>query len=190
MGRLNRHATQTQTAELVVYRNHTDREWQPYSQLEWEESFNRIQRIHTSTDLYNQLGNYYNTIHQRNQTNQNLTQQLQHEMELLNFESVWEFVRDNTDGHEQDSVFIPRSQREWTEVKDELLNPDTRHNARGRFAVLTATLPKRFELLDRDSSAFTRIWFDNDLLQEDILMPNWTNMADVYDNTIGLDRWI
>ena len=190
MGRLNRNA-QAQTAELVVYRNQTPREWQPYSQLEWTESFNRIQNIHNSTDLYNQLDNYYNIIHQNNQNNQTLTQDLQDEMELLNFEGVWEFVRDNTDGREQDSVFIPRTNQEWTEAKDDLLNPDTRRDARGRLAMLTATLPRQFEVLDRDvTSNFTQTWFDNDLLQEDILMPNWNNMADVYDDVIGLDRWI
>ena len=32
--------------------------------------------------------------------------------------------------------------------------------------------------------------FDADLLQENILMPNWTDMNTVYDVNLGLDIWI
>lgn len=190
MGRLNRNAEAT-TAELVVYQSKIPHDYQPYSEIEWDESFKKIQQIHNSAELYNQLDDYYTTINQRNQTNQDLTQELQDQMELLNFEEVWEFVRDNTDGREQDSVFIPRTDQEWKDAKRDLLNPDSRSDSIKRLAMLTATLPRQFDTLVRDTnSGFRENWFDNDLLQEDILMPNWNNIADVYDEMIGLDRWI
>lgn len=200
MGRLNRNSEfeewyvkMATTAELVVYRNQTQTgiEWLPYSEIEWSESFNRIKQIHNSTELYNQLDDYYATINQRNQTNQNLAAELENEMVLLNFEGVWEFVRDHTDGYEKDSIFIPRTYQEWEDAKRDLLNPDSRSDSIKKLAMLTATLPRQFDTLVNDTNSdFTQDWFDNDLLQENIFMPKWDNMVDVYDEMIGLDRWI
>ena len=144
MGRLDREG-RNPNATLTVYRNQPSPtnpgdEWIPYTQLEWEESHNRIQQIQNSQDLYAELPRYYRHIAVTDQRSINLANELRRHMTRLDFPQVWEFVRRFIGDTRQETVYIPED-HEWDEVKANLLNERTRRDFQKRYVTLTANLP-------------------------------------------------
>lgn len=187
MGRLDREG-RNPNATLTVYRNQPSPanpgdEWIPYTQLEWEESHNRIQQIQNSQDLYAELPRYYRHIAVTDQRSINLANELRRHMTRLDFPQVWEFVRRFIGDTRQETVYIPED-HEWDEVKANLLNERTRRDFQKRYVTLTANLPGTPRRLGIEDM------FDPDLMEHNMLLPLRNRLTDVYDDDIGLDIWL
>lgn len=82
MGRLNREA-ENDRASLVVYEY--DKEHRPYSQLELDESEERLKVVKDSIDLYSLLDKYYESISEKNELYKNQSKELDGRITKLDF---------------------------------------------------------------------------------------------------------
>ena len=179
MGRLNREGLDP-NAKLVVYP--TDGSEIPYSKLEFDESWNRLQNIHNSKDLYDILEQYYGEISAKNKRNITKTAELETYVQNLDFEKVWTFVKNELfTEDDRDSVFIPELEN-WDEVKDALINNTLKYNFK-EYGKFTATLPRSVYKIGIE-------YFDEKLLEKNILLPKKEHLKTIYDENVGLDKWI
>ena len=183
MGRLNREV-ENQSAEITIFKGQRD-DWLPYSELEWKKSLDIIKTIHTSEDLYDLLPDYYKEIFEENQKNRKLLDELKIHMTNLDFEKIWEFIRNKAlPDDQQDSVYIPKSEQHWHEMKYAFSDPKKSKNLIRRFSRYTAQLPKNPEKLGIVD------YFDDDLYERNVLLPKLEHISDIYDHKVGLDKWI
>jgi CRISPR-associated endonuclease/helicase Cas3 len=179
MGRLNREGTDS-NAKLVIYQ--TDDDPTPYSPLEFAESWSRIHNIHNSKDLYGILEQYYSEISTRNSRNIDNTVELEDYIHRMDFDSVWDFVNRHVFAEDdRDTVFIPELEN-WDGVKNVLMTNLTK-DAYKKFGEFTASLPVSVDKIGREL-------FDQDLLEKNILLPKKENLETVYDENMGLDKWL
>lgn len=179
MGRLNREGLDP-NAKLVVYP--TDGSEIPYSKLEFDESWNRLQNIHNSKDLYDILEQYYDEISAKNKRNITKTAELETYVQNLDFEKVWTFVKNELfTEDDRDSVFIPELEN-WDEVRDALINNTLKDNFK-KYGEFTATLPRSVYKIGIE-------YFDEKLLEKNILLPKKEHLKTIYDENVGLDKWI
>ena len=182
MGRLNREAETPDPATMIVFR--LDSDWLPYSQLEFEESLHIIKMIRTSQELYAQLPGYYDKISEKNQKNKRLAQELEHKTSRLEFDEIWNFVYRNVLSEDsRGSVLIP-SPDEWEEVKEHYSRKGDRPR-RGRlnpYADIMAELPKTPAELK-----ITNL-FDQELMENGILLPKKDCINKLYNEKTGLDE--
>lgn len=179
MGRLNREGLDPD-AKLVVYP--TDGNELPYSKLEFDESWKRLQNIRNSKELYSILEQYYGEISARNKRNIAKTVELETYVQNLDFEKVWTFVKNELFADDdRDSVFIPELEN-WDELKDALVNNQLKDNFK-KYGLLTATLPRSVDKIGRE-------YFDEELIEKNILLPKKEHLRTVYDENMGLDKWI
>jgi CRISPR-associated endonuclease/helicase Cas3 len=178
MGRLNREGLDPD-AKLVVYP--TDGSELPYSKLEFDESWKRLENIHNSKELYAILEQYYGEISARNKRNIAKTVELETYIQNLDFEKVWTFVKNELFADDdRDSVFIPELEN-WDELKDALVNNQLKDNFK-KYGLLTATLPRSVDKIGRE-------YFDEELLEKNILLPKKEHLKTIYDENMGLDKW-
>ncbi len=182
MGRLNREGEKPD-AKLVIYPNGNSPV--PYSELEFSITQEKIKNISNSTDIYNILEDYYEKIHDRNLSNSDGTNQLERHISEMDFEKVWNFVREKIfEENDRDTVFIP-DEKDWDFVKKELL--DGRANMTDdrfkKFGELTASLPIPFYKIGDEL-------FDEELMDMNILLPKKDHLREIYDQNIGLDKWL
>lgn len=179
MGRLNREGLDP-NAKLVVYP--TDGSEIPYSKLEFDESWNRLQNIHNSKDLYDILEQYYGEISAKNKRNIAKTAELETYVQNLDFEKIWTFVKNELFAEDdRDSVFIPELEN-WDKVKDALVNNQLKDNFK-KYGEFTATLPRSVYKIGIE-------YFDEKLLEKNILLPKKEHLKTIYDENVGLDKWI
>jgi CRISPR-associated endonuclease/helicase Cas3 len=179
MGRLNREGTDS-NAKLVIYQ--TDNDPIPYSPLEFAESWSRIHNIHSSKDLYDILEQYYSEISARNSRNIDNTVELENYIRRMDFGNVWDFVNKHVFAEDdKDTVFVPELEN-WDEVKNVLMTNLTK-DAYKKFGEFTASLPVSVDKIGREL-------FDQDLLEKNILLPKKENLETVYDENMGLDKWL
>ncbi|MGC1709588.1 MAG: CRISPR-associated helicase Cas3' [Nitrosotalea sp.] len=179
MGRLNREGLHPD-AKLVIYS--TDGNELPYSQLEFAESQKRLENIHNSKELYGILEQYYSDISARNKRNIAKTDELENCIKNLDFEGVWKFVKNELFAEDdRDSVFIPEL-KDWDELKDALVNNQLKDNFK-KYGLLTATLPRSVYKIGTE-------YFDEALLEKNILLPKKEHLKTIYDENMGLDKWI
>ena len=179
MGRLNREGLDP-NAKLVVYP--TDGSEIPYSKLEFDESWNRLQNIHNSKDLYDILEQYYGEISAKNKRNITKTAELETYVQNLDFEKIWTFVKNELFAEDdRDSVFIPKLEN-WDEVRDALINNTLKDNFK-KYGEFTATLPRSVYKIGIE-------YFDEKLLEKNILLPKKEYLETIYDEKVGLDKWI
>ena len=179
MGRLNREGLDPD-AKLVVYP--TDSSELPYSKLEFDESWKRLENIHNSKELYGILEQYYSDISARNKRNIAKTEELETYIQNLDFEKVWTFVKNELFADDdRDSVFIPELEN-WDELKDALVNNQLKDNFK-KYGLLTATLPRSVYKIGIE-------YFDEELLEKNILLPKKEHLKTIYDENMGLDKWI
>jgi CRISPR-associated endonuclease/helicase Cas3 len=181
MGRLNREA-ENDDARLVIY--DYDDEYRPYSQLELRESEMILRTVKNSVELYSKLGQYYASISEKNNLYKNYAEELQEYIMKLDFDNIWDFINKHVLSEDkQDSVLIPEIE-EWEETKKALMKKKlTRHDYR-KFSVITASLPPSFGVLENKD------YFDNDLFEQNILLPKKECLNEVYDRRMGTDKLI
>ena len=183
MGRLNREAEDDQ-ANLVVY--DYDKNHKPYSQLEFKESEERLGLIKNSIDLYSSLPEYYQSISEKNNLYKEYTEELNNRIAKLDFDGIWEFINNHVFLEEdRDTVLIPESEQ-WNKIKEILIRKDFRlTKAEFRmFSSISASLPKTiYELGIQD-------YFDEDGIERNILLPKKEYLSEVYDSTLGTDKWL
>lgn len=179
MGRLNREGLDPY-AKLVVYP--TDGSELPYSKLEFDESWKILQNIHNSKEIYAILGQYYGKISAKNKRNIAKTVKLETYIQNLDFEGVWKFVKNELFAEDdRDSVFIPELEN-WDEVKYALVNNKLKDNFK-KYGLLIAVLPRSVDKIGRE-------YFDEELLEKNILLPKKEHLQTIYDENMGLDKWI
>jgi CRISPR-associated helicase Cas3 len=178
MGRLNREGKEP-NANLVVYEY--DGNNRPYSELEFNESLKRIKTINNSLKLYEVLSDYYKTITSRNKKNANLVKELEDHIKNMDFDKVWDFVNRHVFlDDEKDTVFVPDFEQ-WDEVKYALMKRLPKESYK-KYGLLTASLPSGAQLRDD--------YFDSELLEKNILLPKKERLNEIYDEKLGLDKWL
>jgi CRISPR/Cas system-associated endonuclease/helicase Cas3 len=184
MGRLNREA-EDDKATLVVF-EYPDKNHKPYSQLELEESEERLGQIRNSIDLYSLLPDYYQSISEKNNLYKEYTKELDDCIAKLDFDGIWEFINNHVFLEEdRDTVLIPESEH-WNKIKEILVKKDLRlTKAEFRmFSNISASLPKTiYELGIQD-------FFDEDGIERNILLPKKEYLTEVYDSVLGTDKWL
>ncbi len=179
MGRLNREGKNPE-AKLVIYP--TDGNPIPYSPLEFQVTQEKILGITNSMQIYDILDQYYSEISERNTSNSEAAEKLERLIARMDFDGVWEFVRNKVFQEDsRDTVFIPDIEY-WDEVKNGLLCGVTRESFK-EFGNLTASLPIS---LDKVGAEF----FDEELIEKNILLPKKEHLEIIYDKDMGLDKWI
>ena len=179
MGRLNREGLDPD-AKLIVFKINDSNI--PYSKLEFEKSWEIIQKIHNSKELYNILESYYSEISAKNQINRNNTEELEYYIQCLDFGKVWKCVKKYlSEEYERDSVFIPKYE-DWDELRDSLVNNKLKSNYK-KYGLLIATLPCSVYKIGIE-------YFDKELMEKNILLPNKEHLETIYDKNMGLDKWI
>ncbi|PIY90337.1 MAG: hypothetical protein COY74_02010, partial [Nitrosopumilales archaeon CG_4_10_14_0_8_um_filter_34_8] len=164
----------------VIYS--TDGNELPYSLLEFAESQKRLENIHNSKELYAILEQYYSDISTRNKRNLAKTDYLESYIEDLDFEGVWKFVKNALFAEDdRDTVFIPELEK-WDDVKEALVNNQLKDNFK-KYGECTATLPRSVYKIGIE-------YFDEKLLEKNILLPKKEHLKTIYDENVGLDKWI
>ncbi len=177
MGRLDRESKNKSSA-LHIFDVNTEK-YTPYSSLEFKESQKIIKNISDSVQLYEKLGEYYDTVSTKNKTQSDLETDLESHMSRLDFKEVWKMVQKYIGENFYDSVYVP-SLDDWSEIKSDLLSK-SKYRIK-KHAELSALLPAK---------AFTmQEFFDEELYENNILYPKKDMIEKLYDDEIGLDKWI
>jgi len=185
MGRLNREAEASTPSTLVVFC--TDGKCEPYSYLEFRESYSILKAVKDSEQLYSMLPDYYKKIDESNQQNRDLARVLDNAMKNLDFEGVWSFIRDKVLPKDSgSSVLIPDDVGTWEDIKYYFSRTEGRRNesVMRKYADLTADLPgdpEKMGIIDL---------FDKEILEFGILLPKRDSIPEIYDAKLGLDKWL
>jgi hypothetical protein len=196
MGRLNREIEYIGDSQLAIFQEEDNH--RPYSDLEYQESLPILKKVKTSGELYDELGDYYQTVFTKNAKNEKMGDKLNSYISNMDFENVWECVNSHAlPDDDKDNVFIPSTVEEWYQIRDAFLNTNNESQRSSlskvfkKFAIFTASLPRSINL-DKRKDIFKDI-FDEDLFNQDILMPKLEffqtpgKLKDIYDEDIGLD---
>lgn len=182
MGRLNREGTD-HNARMVIYS--TDGNNIPYSPLEFQATKDMLEgNIKNSIQIYDKLEDYYYDISDRNEKNKENTKQLDRRIADMDFEGVWELVKNTVfleDG--RDTMLIPDLEN-WHNVKNDLLKKISKNkkNFFKKFGEWTALLPVPYSKIGDEK-------FDRELIEKNILLPKKEYLEEIYDNKVGLDVW-
>ena len=183
MGRLNREG-ENDNAHLTIYR--TDGDPTPYSDLEFKITQEKIKNKNNSIEIYNILHEYYSEISAKNKRNIQETEELERHMKRLDFDEVWNFVKPKiSEENNRDTVFIPKDE-EWDDVRKELLEglcSDKSEKIFKTFGNITASLPKSPYKIGLE-------FFDEELMDKNILLPKKEHLHYIYDKKTGLDKWL
>lgn len=179
MGRLNREGD-SQNSKLTIYQ--TDDNPIPYSPLEFNVTKKMISNITNSVQIYDILEKYYSEISARNKKNVKDTEKLEECMKSMDFDEVWKFVKNMVFREDsRDTVFVP-NEDDLEEVKEYLLNGKARDIFK-KFGNYAASLPVSPYKIGIEL-------FDEELKDKNILLPKKQYLHDVYDERIGLDKWL
>jgi len=183
MGRLNREGINPD-ARLVVYP--TDGIPIPYSPLEFEVTQRMIRNVTNSVEVYGILDQYYAEISTKNRNNTEAAEKLSRLIAAMDFDEVWEEVKKMAFQEDsRDTVFIP-DVNQYDEVRNELLIGLTATSTKDifkKFGNLTASLPIPLDQVGEE-------FFDEQLMEQNILLPKKEHMSMVYDEKMGLDKWL
>ena len=173
LGRLDRE-NKNRDSTLFVFRskNHL-----PYSSLEYRVSERYLENIHDSVQLYKVLPAYYEEISCSDRTRTKESENIHDGVADLDFEHVWDEVRKKLGNDDRDTVYIP-DKNDWDAVKSDLLS-GAKHRKK-KHDVILASLP---QFLSYD-------YFEPELLKMDILLPRKEMLDEIYDDRLGLDKWL
>ncbi len=197
MGRLNREGEATNPV-LNVFLFDDGKDHRPYNRLEFEESLKIIKNIFNSQDLYKGLEGYYRTINTLNNSNKKLLSDLEQKMSNYDYPGVWEFINKEIFQNEYgEPVIVPENENDLIKIKEELLfNTKSLKSFYKKYGNLSATLPVPFSLFHNnrhqnggDYKDLLEL-FDSELFEKNILLPKSGCLNDIYDDKIGLDKWI
>ena len=175
LGRLDRENKDRDSTLYVFHgqnQNHI-----PYSSLEYTVSEQYLKNIKDSVQLYEVLPRYYEEISKNNQTQEDDSKNLHHYISKLNFEQVWEEVRNKLSESHYSTVYVP-DQKDWDRVRNDLLSDSK--NLKKKYNDLIASMPRKIN----------GSYFDEELLKNNILLPKKEMLTEIYDETVGLDKWI
>ena len=180
MGRLNREAENDQ-AKLVVLEY--DNEHRPYSKLELNESEPILKKVKNSIDLYSELPRYYQSISEKNNLYKNYTNELNGYIAKLDF-AIWNFINNYVFlEDERDSVLIPDVE-DWHKIKEILLKKKLSKIDYRMLSNISASLPQAIHKLEIQD------YFDEEILEKNILLPKKEYLREVYDKRLGTDIWL
>lgn len=187
MGRLNREGGMSKAIlHLFTY----DDEYLPYNELEYRESLKILKKVKSSKDLYDKLPTYYKKISELNASNIGLVSKLRRLISILDFKGVNDFVFKEVFADEHDeTVIIPEGEEELKRITEELEAMVDQGRRMGRdtfrkYADLTASLP-------RDPRKLGMVEILNEkLMTRGIILPKIGHLAEVYDEEMGLDKWL
>ena len=142
----------------------------------------KIASITDSVQIYDILEQYYEEISARNQRNIDDTELLERRIADMDFDGVWEFIRNSVFQHDdRDTVFIP-DEKDWDKVRKELLYGIAKDTFK-KFGTLTASLPVSLDKIGLE-------YFDEELMEKNILLPKKEYLRIIYDENVGLDSWL
>jgi hypothetical protein len=180
---------------LTIFQD--DNNHRPYSEIEYMKSIPILKQIHSSDELYMKLEGYYENIFKENQKDKDRAQFLQEDMERMDFQKIWNKVREYTyDDDKTNPVIIPPNHIEIGKIKSSILYQGKITKAiRRSCAKYKADLP--YEI--NPYSPEIKYMFDEKLLEEfNFLMPKPEYLYTpkkkdseyLYDPNIGVDKWI
>lgn len=175
LGRLDRENKSPDTALLTVFE--PDENYMPYDKIEYITSKEFLQSITDSVALYNILSKYYKAIHENNLANIEQSHTISYNTQKLDFENTWSIVQKLFDQH-SDTIVIP-DKKDWQKTKKLL-----EEKKYAKISDFTATLPVL------PCAKTIRDYFDDDMMEKGILLPNENALDEIYDEHIGLDKWI
>jgi CRISPR-associated endonuclease/helicase Cas3 len=180
MGRLSREGEVTYP---VLHIFSLDSDHRPYVELEYKKSLDILQAVQDSRDLYDRLGNYYEEISTRNLTNKRLANELLSLENMMDFDQVWQLIRKYVFDDQEEPVLIPESEGQAAEIRQELLTAKKiDRNMFKKYAGLVASLPRKNSTPEQ--------LFDSELTEKNILFPKQGKLSELYDNKVGLDKWL
>lgn len=192
LGRLDRERTAKEPATMVVFEG--DGNYIPYSHLEYQKSVNFLRDVSDSKDLLDKCIKYYEEIYNSNLQNRKYNDQLDGAIAALDFESVWNQVRNFVDPDDQrDTIFIPPEEL-WNEFKEEFMKDKITKTVINKFIKYGVKLPKPLTTFNR--LVPFKNWLDEELLDKHVLLPKKEFLGKVYDfepeynKGIGLDQWL
>lgn len=187
MGRLSREG---EVSKPVLHVFTYDDKHLPYNELEYRESIKILKKVRNSEDLYDKLPAYYKNISELNASNIGLASKLYRLLSILDFKSVNDLVFKEVFADELDeTVIIPEGEEELKRITVELegMVDEGRRMGRGTFrkyADLTASLPG-----DPKKLGIGEI-LNEKLMARGIILPKVGHLAEVYDEEMGLDKWL
>jgi CRISPR-associated endonuclease/helicase Cas3 len=187
MGRLNREGGMSKaTLHLFAY----DDEYLPYNELEYRESLKILKKVKSSKDLYDKLPAYYKKISELNASNVGLASKLNRLISILDFKGVNDLVFKEVFADEYDeTMIIPEGEEELKGITEELeaMVEEGRRMSRDTFrkyADLTASLPG-------NPGKLGILGILNEKpMTKGIILPKIGHLAEVYDEEVGLDKWL
>lgn len=174
LGRLDR---ENENSNSTLYVFHGESHI-PYSSLEYSISEKHLKNIKDSVQLYEVLPKYYEEISKNNQTQKDESKNFQDHITKLNFEKVWEEVRDKLSESYYYTAYVPE-QEDWDHVRNDLLSGNK--NVKKKYENIIASLP---------TNKINESYFDGELLKNNILLPKKEKIREIYDEVVGLDIWI
>lgn len=187
MGRLSREG---EVSNPVLHVFSCDDDHLPYNELEYRESIKILKKVRNSKDLYDALPRYYKKISELNASNIGLVSMLHRKLSDVDFKGVNDLVYREVFADGQDeSVIVPEGEGELARITMELegMLDDGRRMGKDTFrkyAELTASLPR-----DPQKLGIVDI-LNEKLMTKGIILPKVGHLAEVYDEEIGLDKWL
>ena len=177
MGRLNRENESSDEPVLNIFE--IDRIPCPYVELEVNESRAILQGVKTSSEIYGSLNTYYKKIQLKNQTDLNLSKNLDDLMQKLNFKKLFEFIDDNFFKESSKGiVYIPKLEHLET-FTSKLINNHNSRQILKQYMDRTAELPVPLRQVED--------MLNPTLLEREILVPTRKDYSTIYDAVLGLD---
>lgn len=199
MGRVNRHGG-TEAAEIVVFDRNPVHPYRDVEVCETQKILDRItaNKAVTSAEVYTKLREYYEKIALVDCKSIEDSKRLRSWMSEHDYDNVWEMVRKSAFTDYNVNVVIPYPNEALNierEARFDTLQEDLNSTVNGsanvnkrnimqRAARLSASLPEY--ALERIENLL-----DPELLKHDICFPrNNKSLTKMYDQNIGLDRWV
>lgn len=187
MGRLSREG---EVSNPVLHVFNYDDDHLPYNELEYRESIKILKKVKNSRDLYKRLPEYYKKISELNAGDRGLERKLNQLLSLLDFKGINDLVFKEVFADEVDeTAIVPESEEDLKRITSELegmINEGKRmgRDAFRKYADLTANLPKDPKML-----GITGI-VNEKLMSKGIMLPKVGHLAELYDENLGLDKWL
>jgi len=184
LGRLDREGQYGGKSVLTIFKMSEGNYWIPYQELEILETEKLLAPRQGTIEIYKKLEQYYHNVSEKNIQNKNLAAELDGKINRCDFDEVWEMIQNKVfPPDERETVIIPENESQWHEIYDFFMTPK-KSKKTTKFMDLTASLPNSIYKLG------IRGLFIEELLEKGILLPKIDCIEKLYDETVGLDKWL